>query len=114
VWDLQQLNGSPVTGEAPTGVPVRRAGGSDSTVTVLQSFSITFSSGSACSWTFDDGLSSPVTQDQCEYTVAADGTVSLDLVGLFDAVRSVTGTAERDLMTLADQDTNVFELRKRS
>jgi hypothetical protein len=45
--------------------------------------------------------------------VSPDGTVSLDLVDLFEAVRSASGTAREGVLTLTDQDGNVLELRKR-
>jgi hypothetical protein len=113
VWDLQRFNGREVPGDRPVGVPVRANGGADSTVTVLGAFSLEFLSGSGCSWTFYDGISSTITQDDCEYAVDADGVVSLDLVGLFGALRSVSGTGKDGILTLTDQDTNVFELGKR-
>lgn len=113
VWELRGFNGIAVDGNRPTGVWLRESGGSDSTLTVLQSLSIEFSSGSVCSWTFDDGISTSVTQDDCEYAVAPDGVVSLDLLGLLDADRSLTGTAEADSMSLADMDANLLQLRKR-
>ena len=112
VWDLRQLNATELSGDTPRGVTVRDAGGSDSTVTVLRSLRLTFSPGSRCSWTVDDGLSGPVTQDDCGYAVAPDGTVTLEFVNLFGADRSVTGTARAGILTLTDQDTNVFAFHR--
>ena len=111
-WDLERLNATEITGTTPKGVTVRSDGGSDSTVTVLRSFRLTFGAGSTCSWTLDDGISGPVTQNDCEYAVASDGTVSLELVDLFGADRSVTGTGRAGVLTLTDQDGNLYELRK--
>lgn len=113
VWDLEALNGAVVPGDRPTGVWVRGPGGGDSTSVVLESLSVTFAAGSACSWTFDDGISGSTTQTDCQYAVTSDGAVSFVFVDLFGADRAVTGTGERDVLTLGDQDTNVFELRKR-
>jgi hypothetical protein len=45
--------------------------------------------------------------------VTREGAVSLDLRGLFGADRSVTGRGRRGVLTLVDQHTNEFTIRKR-
>lgn len=113
VWDLQALNGTPIPGDRPTGVVIRNGGGTDSTVTALQSLVVQFATGAACSWTVDDGFSGATTQSDCEYAVSQSGTLSLDLVGFFGSDRGVSGTGGRGELMLTDQDTNEYRLRKR-
>jgi hypothetical protein len=112
VWDLQQLNDDSVPGDRTVGVWVRNAGG-DSAKLPLQSFSLEFGPGSRCSWTVYDGFSSRVTQPDCQYSVSAGGTVSLELRGFFGADRAVTGKGRRGVLTLVDQHTNELTIRKR-
>ena len=109
VWDLRQINGRAISGAAPTGVWIREAGGSDSTLIVLESITLEFAADStSCLWTFDDGIQGAVTDDDCAYGISQDGDISVDVED-----RALQGTAEGAAMTLRDDDTNEFAFEKR-
>lgn len=109
VWDLRHFNGLAISGTAPTGVWIREAGGTDSTVVVVESITLQFAADSTCQWTFDDGIQGAVTEGDCAYAISQDGEIAVD-VG--DA--PLEGTAEGTIMTLRDGDTNEMSFEKRT
>jgi len=109
IWDLREFNGLAITGLSPTGVWIREDGGSDSTLTAIQSISLEFAAASACLWTVDDGIQGAVTDDDCEYAISPDGDITLSVGG-----QALHGTAEVAAMALQDDDTNELAFEKRT
>jgi hypothetical protein len=109
IWDLLEFNGREITGTAPTGVWIRENGGSDSTLTTVQTITLEFAADSTCVWTYDDGIQGTETEDDCAYAVAPDGAITVDV-----ADQVLGGTAETGVMTLRDDATNELVFQKRT
>jgi hypothetical protein len=110
IWDLVELNGLEVLGTAPRGIWIRENGGSDSTLTSVQVITLEFAADStSCLWEYDDGIQGAETEDDCSYTVSADGDIAVDV-----ADRVLEGRGEGYSMTLRDEATNEFVFQKRT
>jgi len=107
-WDLRQVNDLAISGMTPAGVWIRENGGADSSLVVVESIVLEFQAAAACVWTFDDGIQGAETEDDCGYSIAADGSVSVTVGGT-----SLQGTGEGTIMTLRDDATNELVFAKR-
>lgn len=107
-WDVREINGSAVSGSAPTGVWIRENGGTDSSVVLVESIILALAADSTCQWTFDDGIQGAVTEDDCAYAVSPDGEITVDV-----ADKALEGTGEGVTMTLLDTATNEWVFEKR-
>jgi hypothetical protein len=105
VWDVTRWNGAAVPGE----VWIRIDNATDSVQVDLEALSFEFMSAPDCAYTSEIVGQGTFESDDCAYAVADDGGINITVAGEY----SITGTADGDEMTLSDEDTNAFVLRRR-
>lgn len=104
IWDVQRINGRTVPGD----VWMRDDG--DSAQVSIEAFYFEFLAAPDCSYTIQAEGQAPSTNDDCTYGVTESGDITMTVNDLV----SITGSADGNDLTLTDDDTNVFVLRKRT
>jgi len=103
VWEVKSINGDDIPGT----VWIRASSGDSGQIT-FEDFFFEFQASPDCSYTFEAAGQAPFTSDDCAYGVAEDGDITITVGGDF----TLTGPAGGSEITLTDEDTNVYALRK--